>query len=134
MASCDRVSFGRRGVVLVEACAGLMLVGLVLSMVSLLMVRHTQAVDFLVNERRAQLAAVSCVERMRAGLVAVADGGFTDEAGVSYEIHVAEAEAAWRPLVQVTVTASVRGKHSRIARYRLCTYVAQERTAVEDTP
>lgn len=114
----------RRGVILVEACTAITLVGLVLSMVSLLVTRHARAMDFLVNERRAQLAAVSYVERMRAGLVAIADAKISEETGITCDVHVTEAEKPWQPLVQVTVTASVVGKHGRIASYRLATFVA----------
>lgn len=113
----------RRGVVFVEACTAIMLLGLVLTMVSVMVTGHARAVDFLVNERRAQLAAESYVERMRAGLVAVADADVTEEAGVSYEVRVTEAEGAWRPLVHVAVTARVIGKHGRIAPYCLSTYL-----------
>ena len=117
--------FSRRGVILTEACAAIMLVGLVLGMVSLLLTQYARATDYFLNYRRAQLAAESYVEQMRAGTLDVADASFTDEAGVTYEVRVTDADGDWRPLRQVHVIAGVIGKHSRIARYRISTYVQQ---------
>jgi len=113
-----------RGVMLTEACVSLVLVGMVLAALSLMLTRYARAADYLLNYRRAQLAAESCIERMRAGLVDAADGAFTDAADVSYEIRVAEADQAWKPLQRVEVTARVVGKHGRVARYRISTCVA----------
>ena len=53
---------------LTEAIVSLALIGMLLSAVSLLLTRHARATDYLLNYRRAQLAAESCVERMRAGV------------------------------------------------------------------
>ena len=112
---------------LTEACVSIMLVGLVLTMVSLLLTRYAQATDYFLNYRRAQLAAESCVERMRAGLIESTDDTFTDEAGVTYEIRVAKADPAWQPLRCTSVTAGVVGKHSRRAHYQISTYLEPER-------
>ncbi|MFQ5589829.1 MAG: hypothetical protein ACE5HE_01575 [Phycisphaerae bacterium] len=117
---------GHRGVVLAEACVSIMLVGLVLGMVSLMLTRYARSLDYFVNYRRAQLAAESCVERMRAGAIPAADATLTDEVGLTYEIRVANEEGSWQPLKRVDVTASVPGKYSRIARYRICTYIAPQ--------
>ena len=124
----------RRGVMLTEACVGLALVGMVLAAVSLMLTRYARAADYLLNYRRAQLAAESCVERMRAGLVDVADGGHVDEGHVSYEIRVTEAEVSWRPLQRVEVTARIVGKHGRHAQYRISTHVAAPRLSQGDVP
>ncbi len=113
----------RRGVILTEACVSIMLIGLVLAMVSLLLTRYARSTDYFLNYRRAQLAAESCVERMRAGVLDVADATLTDEADVIYEIRVTDGDGAWRPLKHVIVTASVVGKHSRSAHYRISTYL-----------
>lgn len=116
-------SMSRRGVMLTEACVSTMLLGLVLAMVSLLLIRYARSTDYFLNYRRAQLAAESCVERMRAGVLDVADATLTDEADVSYEIRVSDVAGTWRPLKHVIVAASVVGKHNRSARYRISTYV-----------
>jgi hypothetical protein len=114
----------RRAVILTEACVSIMLVGLVLGMVSLLLTRYARSTDYFLNYRRAQLAAQSCVERLRAGAVEVTDATFTDDAGVTYQIQVSDAEGVWEPLKRVTVTAEVTGKHSRLARYQIVAGVA----------
>ena len=112
-----------RAVILTEACASLALVGLVLAVVSLLLVQHARTTNYFLNYRRAQLAAESCVERMRAKVLDIANADFTDEAGVAYEIRVAEADEPWRPLVCVHVTASIVGHGRHAARYSLSTYL-----------
>ena len=113
----------RRGIILTEACVSIMLVGLVLAMVSLMLTRHARSTDYFLNYRRAQLAAESCVERMRAGVLDVAEADFTDDADIAYEVRVTDADDPWKPLGRVTVTASVTCKHNRIARYRISTYI-----------
>lgn len=114
----------RRAVVLLEACVSIMLVGMVLGMVSLLLTRYARSTDYFLNHRRAQLAAESCVERMRAGVLDVEDATFTDDAGVTYDVQVSTVEGEWAPLRHVRVTTGVMGKHSRWTRYELATYVA----------
>lgn len=113
-----------RGMMLTEACVGLALVGVLLGAVSLMLSRQARATDYFLNYRRAELAAQSCVERMRAGLVPVADGTWTDNAGISYDIRTSTADPAWQPLTRVEVTARVVGKYGRVAHYRLTAYVA----------
>ena len=124
----------RRGVMLTEACVGLALVGMVLTAVSLMLTRYARGADYLLNYRRAQLAAESCIERMRAGLVDVADGAFVDEADVAYLIRVTPAEDSWRPLQRVELTARIIGKHGRIAQYRISTHVAAPGESRGDVP
>ncbi len=114
----------RRAVVLLEACVSIMLIGIVLGMVSLHLTHYARATDYYLNYQRAQLAAESCVERMRAGVLEVTDAAFTDEAGVGYEIRVDGDIKAWEPLRLVRITAVVVGKHSRQARYELTAFVA----------
>lgn len=113
-----------RGTMLTEACVGLALIGVLLGAVSLMLSRQARATDYFLNYRRAELAAQSCVERIRAGTVAMADGTFTDDAGVSYEIRTSTADPAWQPLTRVEVTARTVGKYGRVAHYRLRAYVA----------
>ena len=112
-----------RAVVLLEACVSIMLVGMILGMVSLLLIRYARSTDYFLNHRRAQLAAESCVERMRAGVLDVGDATFTDDAGVTCNVQVSAVEGEWAPLRRVRVTTGVMGKHSRWARYELTTYV-----------
>ncbi len=129
---CDNATHRRqRGVLLTEACVSLVLVGLVLSMVSLLLTQHARMTDYYLNYRRVQLAAESCVERMRAGVIPVADAQFTDATGVNFEIHVADAPEAWRPLSRVSAVATVTGKNGAEARYQLQTYVLAANTKKE---
>lgn len=118
-----------RGVMLTEACVSLVLVGMVLAAMSLLLTRHARATDYFLNYRRSQLAAESCVERMRAGTMAVADAAFTDDAGVSYEIRTSTADQAWQPLTRIDVTARIVGKHGRVAHYRIKAYMPPSRSA-----
>ncbi len=134
MAQYRHKSCRSRGMMLTEACVSLVLVGMVLTAVSLMLTRYARAADYFVNYRRAQLAAESCVERMRAGFVDVADGAFVDEADVSYEIRVTEAEDSWRPLQRVEVTARVVGKHGRLAHYRISTHLTAPRVSRGDEP
>jgi len=112
-----------RGIMLTEACVGLALIGVLLGAVSLLLSRHARATDYFLNYRRAELAAQSCVERMRAGVIPVVDGTWTDDTGISCEIRTSTADPAWRPLTRVEVTARVVGKYGRVAHYRLAAYV-----------
>ncbi len=111
------------GFILTEACVSLALVGLVLGVASLLLTQHARATEYFLNERRAQLAAESCVERMRIGVLEVVDGNFTDDAGISYEIRVMNADAAWQPLQRVKILAVVGEKKRRAAQYSLNAYV-----------
>ncbi len=134
MAQCKHKSFRPRGMMLTEACVSLVLVGMVLTAVSLMLTRYARAADYFLNYRRAQLAAESCVERMRAGLVEVADGAFVDEADVSDQIRVTEAEDSWRPLQRVEVTARIVGKHGRLAHYRVATHMTAPRVSGGDQP
>lgn len=123
-----------RGVMLTEACVSLALIGILLGAVSLLLTRHARATDYFLNYRRSQLAAESCVERMRAGLLPAADGAFTDDAGVSYEIHTSEADEAWQPMMRIDVTARIVGKHGRVARYQIKTYLAAPKSGEGGDP
>lgn len=123
-----------RGFMLTEACVSLALIGMLLGAVSLLLTRHARATDYFLNYRRSQLAAESCIERMRAGLLPAADGAFTDDAGVSYEIHTSEADEAWQPLMRIDVTARIVGKHGRVACYQIKAYLAAPESAEGDDP
>ena len=116
-------SCASRGFILTEACVSLALVGLVLGLASLLLTQHARATDYFMDYRRAQLAAESCVERMRVGDIEVTDLNFTDEAGIAYEIRVTEADAAWQPLRHVTVSVLAGKEKACPARYSLNTYV-----------
>lgn len=131
MGSVQRNPSTRCGVLLTEACVSIMLAGLVLAMVSLLLTRYARSTDYYLNYRRVQLAAESCVERMRAGTLEVADATFSDEAEVTYEVKVSDAGGAWHPLKHVTVTASVLGKHNRRARYQIHAYLEPARHSEE---
>ncbi len=125
--SCTTKVCSPHGVILVEACASIMLIGLVLAMVSLLLTRYASSTDYFLNYRRAQLAATSCVERMRAGILEVADDEFTDDAGIACTIRVDDVDdkvdSSWQPLSLVHVTTSVMGKHGRVAHYGVRTYL-----------
>lgn len=119
----------RRAIVLLEACVAIMLVGMVLFAVSMLIASYAKSTDYFLNYRRAQLAAESYVERIRAGAVPPDDADFTDEANITLRIRTTTAEGNWAPLLRVEVEASIVGKHSRVAAYKLATYVA-----VADSP
>lgn len=123
-----------RGFMLTEACVSLALIGILLGAVSLLLTRHARATDYFLNYRRSQLAAESCVERMRAGALAVADGAFTDDTGVSYEIRTSTADEAWQPLMRIDVTARIVGKHGQVARYQIKTYLAAPKSGEGGDP
>ena len=113
----------RPGIVLLEATVSIMLIGMVLGAVSLLMVRYSESVDYFLNFRRAQLAAESCIERIRAGELPVAAVILNDPGGAQCEITVDEGADSWKGLQRVRVTARVTGKHGRVASFRLVTYV-----------
>jgi len=108
---------------LTEACVGLALLGVLLGAVSLMLSRHARETDYFLNYRRVELAAESCVERMRAGVMPLADRTWTDDTGISYEIHTSTADPAWQPLTRVEVTARVSGKYGRVAHYHLSAYL-----------
>lgn len=116
----------RRAIVLLEATVSIMLIGIVLGAVSLLMVRYSQSVDYFLNYRRVQLAAESCIERLRAGEIPLADAIMNDPGGAQCEITVEDGTDVWRGLHVVRVTARVTGKHGRVARFRLVTYVSPQ--------
>lgn len=114
----------RRGVVLLEACVSIILVGLVLGVVSLSLTRYARATDYFLNYRRAQLAAEACVERMRTGALELADAVFTDDAGLSCVIQVEKAEGDWTPLKRVRIKTEVTGRHGCKSGYELATFVS----------
>ena len=113
----------RRAMVLLEACISIMLIGLLLTVVSLVLTRYARATDYFLNYRRAQLAAESCIERMRAGVLEVEDAVFIDDAGVNYDIQVGAAEGDWAPLRRVRVRAEATGRHGRKSGYELTAFV-----------
>ncbi|MCH8149114.1 MAG: hypothetical protein IH987_14215 [Planctomycetes bacterium] len=117
----------RRAVVMLEATVSIMLIGTVLGAVSLLMVRYSQSVDYFLNYRRVQLAAESCIERLRAGELPLADAIMNDPGGVQCEITMDDGTDIWKGLHRVQVTARVTGKHGRVASFRLVTYVSAQR-------
>ncbi len=116
----------RPAVVLLEATVSIMLIGMVLGVVSLLMVRYSRSVDYFLNYRRAQLAAESCIERMRAGELPVEAAIMNDPSGVQCEITVNDGADRWKGLQRVRVTARVTGKHGRVASFRLVAYVSPQ--------
>ncbi len=128
MKPASHTSSVSRAIVLTEAIVSIMLVGMVLGVVSLLLARYARATDYFLNHRRAQLAAESCVERMRSGKLAVADATFTDDARVNCEIRVTAADETWAPLRHVQITTTVTGRHGKTTRYALATYVAAPET------
>lgn len=119
---------------LLEACVSIMLVSLILAVVSLMLTRYARATDYFLNHRRAQLAAESCVERMRAGVLQVADARFVDDAGIACDIQVSDAEGDWASLRRVRVKIEVTGKHGRRSRYELTTFVVQAPRGREGEP
>lgn len=157
-----------RAVALLEACVAIMLIAIVLALVSVLVTHYADASDYFLNHRRAQLAAEANVERLRAGLIPIADAAFTDEAGIAIEIHIphpphtpprnqthppptpgvepthpsgppptiapTDPGDAWAPLQRVRVTAAVRGKHGRVARFELATYLAPDPPGTREPP
>ncbi len=128
MSHMERQLSRRGAVVLLEATVSIMLIGIVLGAVSLLMVRYSQSVDYFLNYRRAQLAAESCIERMRAGEFPVADAIMNDPGGVQCEITVDDGADSWKGLQRVSVAARATGKHGRVASFRLVTYVLAQGT------
>ncbi len=126
MSNIGRHLLQRRSVVLLEATVSIMLIGIVLGAVSLLMVRYSRAVDYFLNYRRAQLAAESFIERMRAGELPVAAAIMNDPGGVHCEITVDDGAEIWKELQFVRVTARITGKHGRVASFRLVTYVSPQ--------
>lgn len=126
MSHTERHLSRRRAIVLLEATVSIMLIGIVLGAVSLLMVRYSQSVDYFLNYRRAQLAAESCIERMRAGELPVAAAIMNDPGGVECEITVNDGADLWKGLQRVRVTARATGKHGRVTSFRLVTYVSPQ--------
>ena len=118
----------RPAVILLEVTVSIMLIGIVLGAVSLLMVRYSQSVDYFLNYRRAQMAAESCIERMRAGELPVVAAIMTDPGGARCEITVVDGADRWRGLQCVRVTARVTGRHGSVASFRLVTYVLAQGT------
>ncbi len=116
----------RDAVVLLEATVSIMLIGMVLGAVSLLMVHYSRSVDYFLNYRRAQLAAESCIERMRAGELPVAPVIINDPGGVQCEITVDQGADLWKGLQRVGVTARATRKHGRVASFQLVTYVSPQ--------
>ena len=110
--------------VLLEACISIMLIGLLLTLVSLVLTRYARATDYFLNYRRAQLAAESCVERMRAGTLEIEDAVFIDNAGINYDIEMSAAEGDWAPLRRVRIRAEATGRHGRKSGYELTAFVA----------
>jgi|GEM_PF-7054125 len=123
MSRCIRKPAPVCGVILVEACVAIALMGLLLTMISLMVTRYSRAVDYYVNYRRVQLGAESQVERLRAGMLPIEADSFTDESGISYAVRVDDAPAQWSPLKHVVVTGRVTGKHSRRIQCELHAFV-----------
>ena len=121
----------RQGFILTEACVALALIGLVLGAAALLLIQHSRATEHFINRRRAQLAAESCIERMRAGEMKAVDADFTDENNIAYEVRVIEAESEWKPLSRVSVAATITSGKGRVARYTISAYVDDRRASGE---
>lgn len=117
------LKFRRQAYLLTETCVGLALVGLILGVASLLLTQHARANDYFLNMRRAQLAAESCLERMRVGALLAVDAEYKDDAGIAYEIRVTDLEPQWRPLRHVRVTVSIEGRSAGTARYTVAAYL-----------
>lgn len=127
-----------RAVLLTEAIVSLAIVGMVLAASSLLVTGYARSTDYLINCRRVQLATEAAAERLRATgtcrpasdnhRLPLRDDSFTDETGISYEVQVLSAEAPWEPLMLVRITATFAGKHGRVARHELRTYVSAAQT------
>ena len=121
----------RRGFILTEACVALALIGLVLTAATLLLIQHSRATEHFTNHRRAQLAAESCLERMRSGRMKAVDADFTDENQIAYTVRVAEAESEWKPLRRVSVAATITSGKGQAARYTVSAYVDGRPTSGE---
>jgi hypothetical protein len=128
----ERGTSRRSAIVLLEACVAIMLIGLLLTVVSLLLTRYARATDYLLNQRRAQLAAESCVERIRAGVLSLADADFVTEGEVRCSVRVADATREWSPLLRVSVKTEVTGKHGRQAKHELAAYVEKPPATEEE--
>jgi Tfp pilus assembly protein PilX len=124
MSSTQILPLPRQGFILTEACVSMVLIGLVLGVASLLLTQHARATQYFLDYRRAQLAAESCVERLRTGVLEMVESNFTDEAGIAYEIRVMDANSVWRPLRRVIVSAAVNEHKTRPARYAIHSYLA----------
>jgi type II secretory pathway pseudopilin PulG len=120
-----RVGHGSRssGFVLTEAVVSIALLAVLMTMVSLLMVGYQRAADAMLNTRRAQWAAETQLERIRAGLDPVANRSFDSMDGVSFNVGVSDGEGDWRGLRRVAVTASVTGKHGHIVKHTIRAYL-----------
>lgn len=124
----------RKGFILTEAVTALTLIGLVLGAATLLLVEHSRATEHVINHRRAQLAAESCLDWVRAGGIKAVDADFSDENNIRYQVRVTEAESEWKPLRRVSVAATIASSKGRVARYTIRAYVAERRSAGEGGP
>jgi len=112
-----------RAFILTETCVSLALMGMVLAAVSLLIVRHAAATDYLVNYRRAQLAAESTANILRCGALEAVDADFMNSEEIRITVQRTMGDPAWEPLQCVRITATVTGRHRQVARYSIQTYV-----------
>jgi hypothetical protein len=112
-----------------------MLIALVLSLLAAFLIRYTQSSDYFVNYRRAQLGAESCVEEIRAGIRELRDTEIPDANGMSLRVRVLEEPApTWQPLIAAEITASISGKHGKVAHYTITTHFQPDRAPSEQTP
>ena len=119
----------RPGFLLLEASAALALTGLLIGVVVAVTVAFDRAGDYYTAHHRAQLAAESYLESLRAG-VPPAD---TDE--VRYQITRRPGQGPWRGQIRLTITATVTARHGREVSFAVNTYLpSTELPAVKGSP
>ncbi len=107
-----------KGMILLDALAALGLTGVLLAAMAALVISYDRAGDHYMSHHQAQLAAESYVEHVRAGLPAIPD---TDR--ISYHVDRQPGEGDWSGLTRLSVTAEVKSRHRRAARYTVTTYL-----------
>lgn len=114
-----------RGFITLEVLASLALTGILLGVATKLVLTYNRANDHYLARQRAQLAAESYVEYVRAGLAPPQD---TD--CVRYEATQSPGAGDWKGLTRISVTAFVKTRHGpapRAARYTAVTYLVEVR-------
>lgn len=115
-----RSRYGRAGFVATEVVAAAVLTGILLAALAWSVVTYDRTGDYLMSRHRAQLAAESCLERLRAGLPPPNDAD-----AVQYRVGRQPGQGPWTGLTKVTVTATVSARHQRTACFTLTAYLQE---------
>jgi hypothetical protein len=120
LANPHRPNHRKAAFVVFDVVAALVIIGILLAALAWLVVSYDKAGDCMMARYRAQLAAETCLERLRAGLPPPKDAD-----GMQYTVERQPGQGPWAGLTRVTVATTVNARHQRTARFTLTAYLRE---------